>query len=80
METVLQLFMDFKKAYDPVRRGVLHIIIIEFGVPMKLVRLNEMCLNETFSKFHIGKDSSDAFPIQNDLKCEENCHYLLIFL
>jgi hypothetical protein len=28
----------------------------------------EMCLNETFSKFLIGKHLSDNFPIQNGLK------------
>jgi hypothetical protein len=27
-----------------------------------------MCLNETYSKVHIGKHLSDSFPIQNDLK------------
>jgi hypothetical protein len=27
-----------------------------------------MCLNETYSKAHIGKHLSDSFPIQNDLK------------
>jgi hypothetical protein len=37
-ETVHQLFIDFKKTYDSVRREVLYIILIEFGVPMKLVR------------------------------------------
>jgi hypothetical protein len=44
-ETVHQLFTDFKKAYDTVRREVLDNILIEFGVPMKLVRLIKMCLN-----------------------------------
>jgi hypothetical protein len=43
-ETVQQLFIDFKKAYDSVRREVVY--NIEFGVPMKLVRLIKMCLNE----------------------------------
>jgi hypothetical protein len=33
-ETVHQLFVDFKKAYDTVRREVLNNILIEFGVPM----------------------------------------------
>jgi hypothetical protein len=46
-ETVHQLFIDFKKAYDSVRREVLYNNLIEFGVPMKLVRLIKMCLNET---------------------------------
>jgi hypothetical protein len=35
--TVLQLFIDFRKAYDSVRREVLWNILIEVGVPMKLV-------------------------------------------
>jgi hypothetical protein len=43
--TVHQFFMDFKKAYDSVRREVLFQILIEFDVPMKLVRLMKMCLN-----------------------------------
>jgi hypothetical protein len=67
-ETVHQLFIDFKKAYDSVRREVLCNILIEFGVPMKLVRLIKMCLNETYSKVRIGKHLSEGFPIQNGLK------------
>jgi hypothetical protein len=46
-ETVHQLFIDFKKAYDSVRREVLYEVLIEFGVPMKLVWLIKLCLNET---------------------------------
>jgi hypothetical protein len=46
----------------------LYNILIEFGVPMKLVRLIKMCLNETYSKVCIGKHLSDSFPIQNDQK------------
>jgi hypothetical protein len=38
-ETVHELFIDFRKAYDSVRREILHKILIEFEVPMKLVRL-----------------------------------------
>jgi hypothetical protein len=32
---------SFKKAYDSARKVVLHNILIQFGVPMKLVRLIE---------------------------------------
>jgi hypothetical protein len=46
----------------------LYNILIEFGVPMKLVRLIKMCLNQTYSKDRIGKHLSDNFPIQNGLK------------
>jgi len=38
-EEVYQLFIDFKKAYDSVRREVSYKILIEFGIPKKLVRL-----------------------------------------
>ena len=47
-ETVQQLFTDFKKAYDSFRREVLYNILIEFGIPKKLVRLIKMCLTETY--------------------------------
>ena len=45
-EAVHQLLIDFKKAYDSVRREVLFNILIEFGVPKKLLRLVKMCLTE----------------------------------
>ena len=48
-EAVQQLFIDFKKTYASVRRGVLYNIIIEFLIPMKLLGLIKMCLNETYS-------------------------------
>jgi hypothetical protein len=38
------------------------------GIPKKLVRLIEICLNETYSKVHIGKLLSDIFSIQYGLK------------
>ena len=41
-EAVHQLFIDFKKAYDSVRREALYNILIEFGIPKKLVRLIKM--------------------------------------
>ena len=40
----VQLFIDFKKAYDSVRREIFFNILIEFGIPKKLVRLVKMCL------------------------------------
>jgi hypothetical protein len=67
-KTVHQLFKTFEKAYDSQRDEVLYNILIEFGVPTKLVRLIKMCLNETYSKIRIGKHLSDSFPIQNGLK------------
>ena len=45
---------------------------------MELVRLNKMCLNETYSKIHIGTLVSHKFPFQNDLK-EGNALLPLLF-
>ena len=59
-----QLFIDFKEGYNSVRKEVLYNILIEFGIPMKLV----MCLNETYSTVRIGKNLSGIFPIRNGLK------------
>ena len=43
-------------------------ILIEFGIPMKLLRLIKMCLNEAYSRVWVGKHLSDVFPIRNGLK------------
>ena len=63
-----QLFIDFEKAYDSVRREVSYNILIEFGIPRKLVRLIKMCLTETYSRVWVGRKLSDRFPIRNGLK------------
>jgi hypothetical protein len=56
------------KALDSVRKEVLYNILIEFGVPMKLVRLIKMFLNETYSKVRIGKHLFQSFRVQNYMK------------
>jgi hypothetical protein len=62
--TVHQLFIDFKKAYDSVRREALYNILIEFGTPRKLVGLIKMCLNETYSGVSISKNLSDKLTVR----------------
>jgi hypothetical protein len=47
---------------------VLYNILLEFGIPRKLVGLIQMCLNETYSTVLIGKYQSEKFPVQNGLK------------
>jgi hypothetical protein len=47
---------------------VLYNILSEFGIPIKLVRLIQMCSNETCSKVRISKNLCGALSIQNGLK------------
>ena len=62
------LFIDFKKAYDSVRREALYNILVEFGIPKKLVGLIKMCLTETYTRVRVGKNLSEMLPIRNGLK------------
>jgi hypothetical protein len=66
--TVHHLFINSEKAYDKVRREVLYNILIECGIPTKLIRLIKLSSNETCSEFSIGKNLFDAFRIQNDVE------------
>ena len=66
-EAVHQVFIDFKKAYDSVRREVLYNILMEFVIPKKLIRLIKMCLTETNSRIRVGKCLSDMFTIRTGL-------------
>jgi len=68
---VYQLSVDFKEAYDSVRREGWYSIIIEFGVPKKLVRLIKMCVIETYSGDRVGKNLSNLFPIRKGLKYKD---------
>ena len=78
-EAVHQLFIDFKKIYDSVRKEVLYNILIKFDIPMKQVRLIKMCLTETFSRVQVGQNLSDMFPIMNDLKQGDALSPLLFY-
>ncbi|PSN37775.1 hypothetical protein C0J52_15856 [Blattella germanica] len=66
--TVHQLYVDFKMAYDSIKREKLYSIVMNFGIPKKLVRLIGMCLNGTKSRVRVGKQVSYIFEIHNGLK------------
>jgi hypothetical protein len=56
------------KACDSVRREVLYNLLIEYGMPIKLVRVIKMCVAETYNRFRVGKNLSDIFPVRNGVK------------
>jgi len=55
----------------------LYNILIEFGIPIKIVRLIKMSLTETYSRVRVGKNLTDMFHINNGLKKEDALSSLL---
>jgi hypothetical protein len=79
-KVVHQLFVDFKKACDSVRREVLYNILIEFAIPLKLVRLIKMCLNETYSRVQVGRNDAIRWVQANQKGSKLNStHMLLVY-
>ena len=54
--------------------------LIEFGNPMRPVKLTKMCLTETYSRFRECKCLSEIFLIKNDLKQGDDLSPLLFNL
>ena len=53
-------------------------IYVEFGIPMRLVSLKNICLAETYNRVRLGKKLSEVFPIRNGLKREDALSPLLL--
>ena len=57
---------------------MLYNILNQFGTPLKLVRIIEMCLNETHGRVWVGKYLSDRFLIKNGLEAGDALSPLLL--
>jgi hypothetical protein len=68
---VHQLFIGFTKDHDLFRKDGRYRILIEFGIPMKLVKIFNMNLKESYSNALIREDLSGALPALNDLRQED---------
>ena len=62
------LFIDFKTAYDKVNRNQLYKAMLEFGIPLKLVRLTQAMMEGTTAKVKVQNELSEGFHIQNGLR------------
>jgi hypothetical protein len=87
-QCISYLLTSRKPVYDSFKREVLYNILLEFGIPKKLVGIIEMCLNETYSKICLDKHLFDTFPIQNGVKqgdalspfpLEQECLFALFY-
>jgi hypothetical protein len=54
--------------------------LIECGIPVELINLIKMCLNEICSTVRVGKHVSDMFPIRNGFKQGDALSPLLYYL
>ena len=65
---VYQIFVDFKQAYDSIDRSVLYNIMLNFGIPAKLVRLTRMTMTNTVSQVRVQNRLTDLFETRTGLK------------
>lgn len=62
------LFIDFRKAYDSVRRGKLWSILREFRVPEKLIRLIKDCYKGDRGHVRVGGELTDSYEANTGLR------------
>jgi sorting nexin-29 len=74
------LFIDFKSAYDTVRREQLYNAMSEFKIPHKLIRLTRMTMEHTKSQVRIQSDLSDPITTKKGLRQGDSLACLLFNL
>jgi len=62
------LFIDFKSAYDTIKRDLLYNAMSEFNIPNKLIRLMRMTMENTQSQVRIQSDISDSIATTKGLR------------
>jgi len=63
-----QIFVDFQKAYDNIRRDKLYAIMAHFGIPDKLIRLTKATMENSTYHVKIGTVMTDDFKVGTGLK------------
>lgn len=62
------LFIDFKQAYNSIKRKSLWKIMKKFGVPSKLMRMVNTCIGVSRYKIKFGNNNSEEFEAAVRLK------------
>lgn len=62
------VFIDFKQAYDSIRRYKLYQILREFKIHPKLIKLIKMTLEKTENKVKVKRMTSRKFRVENGLR------------
>ena len=63
-----QIFVDFQKAYDSIRRDKLYAIMAHFGISNNLIRLTKATMENSNYCVKIGTIMTDGFKIGTGLK------------
>ena len=74
------LFIDFRSAYDSVKRKELYIAMREFEIPEKLIRLTKMTMEKSQNSVKIQTDITDPFQTWNGLRQGDSLSCLLFNL
>ena len=74
------LFIDFRSAYDTVKREGLYNAMSEFNIPNKLVRLTRMTMENTKNRVRIQSDLTDPITAKNGLRQGDSLACLLFNL
>lgn len=74
------LFVDFKSAYDSIKRPKLYEALREMGIPRKLIRLVKLTMKDVRCQVRIQSDCSDVFTSNKGLRQGDGLACLLFNL
>ena len=74
------LFIDFKSAYDTIKRDQLYKAMSEFNIPNKLIKLTRMTVENRKSQVRIQSDLSDSIFTKKGLRQSDSLACLLFNL
>jgi hypothetical protein len=63
-----QIFINFQRSYDSIRRDKLYAITVSFEMPNKLVRLTEATMDDSTYYVKIGTMITNGFKVRNGSK------------